>query len=327
CRDGRKVEQLLHEQRKQYDAAVKREEQRQGEAGSRGKCAIAEQTEVNDGIFRVQLPKSERDQPDHRDHRHGNDEVRTEPVVLLAFVKDNLERGNADGKQTDAPIINPCCWTSNVWRIEDVPRDENQSNDADRQIDKEDPAPGIVRGQPSAEHGCDDGRNDDAYAPKGHGVSALLARKGFQHDGPCSGLERTSCQPLQHPENNQRRQSRSKTAQNAGGGKSNYAHDQQPPAAEIVRQPSGKRKDDGICHQVGRQDPGGFINGRREIAGNVGQAYVYCRRVNQFHNGADHDGKGNEPARSLVEFYSKFLKVAYGAGLRHRSELYVTLAA
>src|SRR6185437_5077338 len=112
--------------------AVTREEQRQGEAGSRGKCAIAEQTEVNDGIFRVQLPKGERDQPDHRDHRHGNDEVRTEPVVLLAFVKDNLERGNADGKQTDAPIINPCCWTSNVWRIEDVPRDENQSNDADR---------------------------------------------------------------------------------------------------------------------------------------------------------------------------------------------------
>jgi hypothetical protein len=39
------------------------------------------------------------------EEEEGDDEVGAEPVVLLAFVEDKLERAEADGEQAEAGVV------------------------------------------------------------------------------------------------------------------------------------------------------------------------------------------------------------------------------
>src|SRR5205807_10446923 len=106
-----------------------------------------------------------RNQPDQGDHGHHDDKVRAEPVVLLASVKHHLERGDSYGKQSHAPIIDGGRGAANVWWVEDIIPHEKQSEDADRQINEENPPPGMIRSKPAAKHRSDDRRDNNADAP------------------------------------------------------------------------------------------------------------------------------------------------------------------
>jgi len=79
----------------------------------------------------------------------------------------------------------------------------NEGQDADGQIDVEDPAPGVAVGDPSAEGGADDGGNDDADAISGHRGAVLSGRKALQQDGLRQRLHSAAADALQNPRHNQ----------------------------------------------------------------------------------------------------------------------------
>ena len=64
-----------------------------------------QQADVDDRILSGQFPRNQREQAERRGEREAQDHVRSEPVVALAFVKDEFERTQPDRDQHEADIV------------------------------------------------------------------------------------------------------------------------------------------------------------------------------------------------------------------------------
>ena len=83
---------------------------------------------------------------------------------------------------------------------------KEEAEQTDRDIDEEDPAPGVVVGDPSAQRGTDDRSNDHAHTVNGHGHALFGAGKALDQDGLRDRLQSAAASTLQHPEQHQQRQ-------------------------------------------------------------------------------------------------------------------------
>jgi hypothetical protein len=79
---------------------------------------------------------------------------RAEPVVLLAAVEHDLQRADAEAEQGEAEEIETVAVLAP--RLAHEGQDPDESEDADRQVDVEDPAPIVVEGEPAAERRPED---------------------------------------------------------------------------------------------------------------------------------------------------------------------------
>ena len=78
-------------------------------------------------------------------------------------------------------------------------------SDSDGKIDVEDPAPGVVVGDPSSQRWTDRWRHDRGDSVKREGQAALLRREGIGQNGLGHRLESAAAHSLDDAENNQQR--------------------------------------------------------------------------------------------------------------------------
>src|SRR5580700_9649370 len=95
-----------------------------------------------------QLPPDHNDEGDNAGDGEEGDQVRGEPVVLLARVEDEFERAEGEAEQTeaeevefDAALLRDRHLLLDPRRIFDYARGEEERQDADGNVEKEDPAP------------------------------------------------------------------------------------------------------------------------------------------------------------------------------------------
>ena len=119
-----------------------------------------------------------------------------------------------------------------VGWVEDQQGSEEQGEYAHRDVDEEDPVPGVVVGDPAAQGGADDGRHHHAHAVKRHGHALLLAREAFHQDGLGDGLKRPSARALQHAEEDQQAEARRHAAEEGTHGEDDDAGHVEPLAPE-----------------------------------------------------------------------------------------------
>ncbi len=74
---------------------------------------------------------------------------------------------------------------------------EEEREQADGDVDEEDPAPVVVVGDPAAEHGADGGRGDDGDGVEGEGGGAFGGREGVDEDGLLDRGEAAAADALQ----------------------------------------------------------------------------------------------------------------------------------
>ena len=74
---------------------------------------------------------------------------------------------------------------------------EIEREDADGNVDEEDPAPVVVVGDPAAEDGADGGRGDDGDGVEGEGRGSFGGRKGVDEDGLFDRREAAAADALQ----------------------------------------------------------------------------------------------------------------------------------
>ena len=96
----------------------------------------------------------------------------------------------------------PSFVARDVRRIVDERGGEKDREQADGNIDEEDPAPRIVVGDPAAQGGANDGSDDNAHAVDGHGHALLFGRKAFDQNGLRDGLQAAATGALQDAEEN-----------------------------------------------------------------------------------------------------------------------------
>ena len=109
--------------------------------------------------------------------REEADEARGEPVILFALVEHDLHAAHGDGEEREAHVVHVFQLRGiglDPWRIFDEARNKDEGENADGNVDEEDPAPGVVVGDPAAEGGADGWREHGDQSVEGEGLSALV---------------------------------------------------------------------------------------------------------------------------------------------------------
>ncbi|MNS33367.1 hypothetical protein D3C72_654790 [compost metagenome] len=96
------------------------------------------------------FPDNEHRQRDHRNRRADDDEVRLEPIQVIALVEDHLQRANTNDQRDQADVIHRL--TAGFHRTFGQLRAHyHHRKDADRHVDEEDPRPAVTVGNPATE--------------------------------------------------------------------------------------------------------------------------------------------------------------------------------
>src|SRR5208282_4612501 len=171
--------------------------------------------QIDDWILVLPLPENHKDQGDSGDEREDHNEVRFEPIIALPLVENNLQGSKAKGHEAEADVIDfgfTELAAPEIGRILNEPRGQENGNDSDGNVDEENPAPGEVVGDPSAERRPDGRSRDHGNAVHSESHAALGGRKSVSEYGLFAGLKAASASSLQHTTNDKCRQVRSKTA-------------------------------------------------------------------------------------------------------------------
>ena len=249
-----------------------------------------------------QLPPDHDDEgDDHGDDEEG-DEVGGEPVVFLAFVEDELERAEGEAEETeaeevelDAALLRFFDLLLDPGRIFDDARGEEEREEADGDVEEEDPAPVEVVGDVAAEGGADGGCAHDGEAIHGEGLAALCGREGVGEDGLLGGCEAAAADALQDAAEDEDRQRRGEAAHRGADAEERDADHVELLAPDEGGHVGAGGKDDGVGDEVGGEDPGGFVLRGAEAAGDVRQGDVGDGGVEHLHEGGEGDRHGDDP--------------------------------
>ena len=170
-------QQLLHELRLQHGVGVEHAAHQHHQEATDREILEAKEPQVNKRTLVLPLPDEEADEAAHKEHRKEADKAGGEPVILFALVEHDLHAAHGDRQQRQANVIHVAQLRGvsfNPRRIFDEPAHENECQDADRNVDKENPAPGEVVRNPAAEGRSDRWRQHRDQAVKSKRLPAFL---------------------------------------------------------------------------------------------------------------------------------------------------------
>ena len=107
-----------------------------------------------------------------------HDFARREPIFLLTAIEHHLQRADRETERAEAEPIELLARVAR--RLRQKGNHSQQGNDADRQIDIEDPPPTVIFRQPAAENRAENRPDHDAHAEERHGETLALARIGVE---------------------------------------------------------------------------------------------------------------------------------------------------
>ena len=183
-----------------------------------------------------------------------------------------------------------------VLRVLQVGGDEEGGDQADGQVDEEDPGPGVVVGQPAAEHGRDGGGDDDAQAEDGLHHALLLGGKISSSVAWAVESNAPPPTPLQDAPEDEFTQGTRRAAEEGRQDEQQDGRDQVALAPEPRRQPGGQGQDDDDAEDIAGADPADLVGGRAEVAAHLGQGDVDDGGVQRLHDDGADEADQNDPA-------------------------------
>ena len=195
--DGTVAVERLQDLRDHRGGAEDAEAEDEQEHRRDGEVAALQQMQVDDGVLLPQLPENCRHPAYDRDAECPGDDPAAEPVIDLAAIEEDFECCRAEPDQQDPGGIDlqtaagarGFTLDGECGRVLHQAVAQVKGEQADRNIDEEDPAPGVVVRDPSAENGADGGRGDD-----GDGVKCK-GRCAFPEEGSTSIACSTGARP------------------------------------------------------------------------------------------------------------------------------------
>src|SRR6266852_8024888 len=160
------------------------------------------------------FPKRGRNQRHERDRKEQNNEAALEPILRLATIEDNFQARKAEGHEDDPEAINakPAAFpgrydfTRELRRVGHQPLGQEQRQNPDGNVDKEDPSPTPVVGDPPTERRADHGGSHDGHAVESEGRRSLLRRECVYKDGLLDRSEAASSDALQNAKEDEQAQ-------------------------------------------------------------------------------------------------------------------------
>ena len=192
--DGGVAEEQLQELGDEHGGAIEHDAQDEHETHGDAEIALFQERQFDDRVGMVPFPNDPSDQQNDRGDERRSKQVRGEPIDFLAFVENDLQGADAEGDEAQADVIDADALLADffllqVGRIVDEPVGEIQRNNADGDVDVENPAPTEIVGDPAADGGADGGGDDDGHAVDGEGHAAFGGCESIGEDGLFAGLQ------------------------------------------------------------------------------------------------------------------------------------------
>jgi len=292
------AELLLRELRDQDRARIKNGADHENHHRAEREIAIAENAEIDHRVLGDGQPHRRPDQPDRGEKAEGADHRVGEPVIVLAAIEHDLETADAERDQRDADIIDAAAAPAlglHPGRILDQRADRQKGDDADRHVDQEHPAPGVIIGDPAAQSRPDDGREDGRDGDHRKGAPALRGLEGIENDRLLIGLQAAAEKPLHQPEDDDLRERGRNAAKEGADREGGDADHEIALAPDHPPEPAGNRQDDAVGDEIGGERPGGVVIARRHRAGDVRQADIDDGGVDDLHERRHGDDDRDRP--------------------------------
>src|ERR1700686_8493 len=248
--------------------------------------------QVDNRIFVPPLPKYDKNERGGRDHRQYHDEIGFEPVVALTFIQYHLQCAESESNETETDVVNvgfTQLAALEVWRILNKPLGQQERNDADRNVDEENPAPTEVVRDPTSKRGTDcrshhpcDAINSKCHAPLG-------GSERVRKDVLLTRLQASATRALKNAEDDQHRKIERKSTQRGADGEQRNAAHVKTLAAHNRREPATQRQHDCVRNEIRGKYPRAFILTSREAAGNVRQRHVRDAGIQHLHKRGQRD--------------------------------------
>ena len=125
----------------------------------------------------------------------------------------------------------------------------HESDDADRDVDEEDPLPAEAVDEQAAGERADEGRDTGGGAPQSHGGAATIRREGAGDDGHGLRRHERRAEPLHRAGDDQQLERSRQAAPERGEGEDREPDEIDPLRAEAVAEAPGDQQ----RHRVGEQ--------------------------------------------------------------------------
>src|SRR5579859_363647 len=172
--------------------------------------------QINDRVLVRPLPKNNEDQRRNADDRENQDEMRLEPILALSLIENYLESSKSQGYKAEANVIDvgfAQLPALQIGRVLDEARGEQDGENAYRNVDEEDPTPGKVVGDPSAQSRADRRSGHHRHSVHCESHAAFCRRKRIGENCLLARLQSAAACTLENAADDQRGQIRGQPAQ------------------------------------------------------------------------------------------------------------------
>ena len=158
-----------------------------------------------------------------------------------------------------------------------------ESRDAQRQVDQEDPVPGQIRGQGPAHERCQHRRQEPGPHEEGCGPQQFRLGRPAEHHEGAHGDHHGPAGALQDAAQGQHGQVLAQRAEQGRHGEDGNGQAEDAACAEPFGEPAAERDAHGHRHQVGRHGDVHAGGRHPEVTGDAGNGGGQHRAVQEFH--------------------------------------------
>ena len=292
------AEQRLEVLRDEHGGAEEDHAKDELEEDGGAEVAVFEQAQVYDGVWVTPLPDDEGGEEDGGGDGDEADHGVAEPVFFLAFIEEKLHAADAGCDEGEAGEIDGefdfHALLHLRWVFDHLVR-EPEREDADGDVDEEDPVPVVVIGDPATERGADGGGDDDGHAVECEGLAAIGDGEGIGEDGLLRRGEAAAAEALQDARKDEQRQRGCEAAEQRAEGEDRDAGHVKALTPDAVGEPARDGQDNGGADEVAGENPGGFFLRGADGACDVGQGDVGDGGIKHLHKGGEGDGERDGP--------------------------------
>ena len=238
----------------------------------------------------------EQEEGERTDARLHADLGRLEPVERAAPVEHQLQHADGQRQQAEAEQVERARFLAHVGQ---VGHRAEEGEHAHRQVDQEDPVPGIVLGQPAAQQRPDQRPHDETEAEDRHRFAALFRGVQRHQDDLADRDQRGSEHALQEPEDHQLLKVLGDAAKARDKGETGNRDQQHGAPPEAFGQPAAQRRGDGHGDDIARQHPRNLLARGRSRPLHMRQGNVGDGGIHLIHDRRRHDRHGDQVALRL----------------------------
>ncbi|NYH20169.1 hypothetical protein GGD41_007397 [Paraburkholderia bryophila] len=233
--EGRITERALQPLRHDHvDREERRIRQHQRQRPGR-EIAMLEKPQVDDRIRLGQFPDQEQQNAERGHDRHPHDECRVEPVLVVTLVQHDLQRADAEYQRRETDIVD-LRLRGGLGPPLHLRVHHRTRENADRHVDQERPLPRVVLGDPAAEQGSRDRRDDGHHRDHRQREAAPRRWIDRQHQRLGGRNHRSGNEALERAECHQLRQAMRQSAQQRSEREQQRRPDEQLHLAEALHQ-------------------------------------------------------------------------------------------